>query len=171
MPHLAEEAFHFSYLNKTHSGGLFRSELKLDADPRWTDENVRRVFDVVCQIREDFNEKIGSNNVALYELELACNKKGLDLLRQDAATTNNSNSDWLVEIFGCANVRLVDLDKKQNDESQSENFKSTQCGVIYHLNVSNIDRNTRFACMRCRRYVCHEEKSNVCERCRSVINT
>lgn len=167
MPHLSEEAFHYSYLKKQHPNGLFRSELKLEVEKKWLNEDIKKLFEVVSHIREEVNEKIGSNNPALYELELECEKKDVEMFEN----ANFGDSAWLNEIFGCANVKLS---KKMSSENE---FRSrTPSGVMYQLGLSKIDTTRQFACVRCRRYVCRgeEEKSKseeeICERCRGVIN-
>lgn len=169
MPHLAEEAFHYSYLKKHHSSGLFRSELKLEVDKKWSNEDIKRLYDVVSHIREEVNEKIGSNNPALYELELTCEKKDVEMFEN----ANLGDSGWLDEIFGCASVKLKSNMAEQLNNDDDDEFRRrrrTACGVMYQLAISQIDTTRQFACARCRRYVCRGEEKEMCERCRAAIN-
>lgn len=163
MPHLAEEAFHYSHLSKKHKDGLFRSDLKLLADSKWSNNDIDRLFEVVNQIRQEFNEKVGSDNAALYRAEIKCDRNCLELFNKV-----EKNTDWLVELFGCSDLKIgfeqteFSTIKLVNDDVES--------GFKYSLNVSRIDQTRRFSCVRCRRHV-NEKDDELCKRCNEVMNS
>lgn len=159
MPHLAEEAFYNSHLREKYPNGLFRSNLKVYSDAKWSNTHLEKVFQLVNRIREDFNEKVGSGNVALFEAELKLDSKGAELVN----SVHIDPSWWLTEIFGCSNVEFGGL--LGDDESEC---RISECGIKYRIKVSQINREKKFSCVRCRRYVSCE-KDGLCERCKEVL--
>lgn len=162
MPHLAEEAFHYSHLNKLNPSGLFRSNLNLTCDPIWSNSKVEGLFEIVNQMRDKLNENIGSENPALHFVELECDKDGFELMM------GNTGSDfsWLVEIFGCAKINV-----KLSEEICLLSATDKNCkNIKYNMKVSKIDQTKIFSCNRCRRFA-SEKKDEFCERCKSVMSS
>lgn len=160
MPHLSEEAFHHSFLNKKYPTGLFRSGLRAYTQPEWLNEDIEKSFRIINKVREDFNTQVGSGNVALYKAELTFDQSGMKLIK-----SFDTEIDWLVEIFACSSVHLRQAENNnlQTDQKEAE-------GIKYSVRASLIDQNSVFACARCRRHILGE-KSDFCQRCKDVINS
>lgn len=161
MPHLAEEAFHYSILknlstqNDPHYS-LFRSEFNFQVDKNWSNKSIENLFEIVQVLRDKFYEKIQSDNSALYSVDLECSKELFDLLNQYNEQTGSTN--WLSECFGCGNLNLT-----QRKNSLTEKFDSH-----YSFSLSAEKLENKHACNRCRKYVCDSENS-LCYRCNKVL--
>lgn len=155
MPHLAEEAFHYSILNKNVlESSLFRSDFDFKCDQDWQNEQIEQLFEKIEFLRGRFFEKIQSDNSAMYEIILDCDFssfKKLDEIKKKIGSYN-----WLTECFGCADVN-VNLEKNGNKENSN---------ISINLNVKKVNK---FSCVRCRKFNCNQD-GTLCTRCKQVLN-
>lgn len=143
MPHLAEEAYLNSSLAQKHGQTLFRSDLKLEIVKEWQNTDIDKLFQLVLLVKEKFNEKIQNNNPAVFKAVVGCDKKVLEVLI--------SNINCLEECIGCAKLEL-----QVSNEGMGVDVED----------VSQIVSS----CLRCRRYVCENNKK-ICERCSKVVQS
>lgn len=170
MPHLAEEAFHYSILRKLNPNNisdysLFRSEFSYNSDKKWSNKKIEVLFEIVEKLRVKFYEKIQSDNSAMYEIELVCNHDLYNLLNDINKSTGSAC--WLSECFACANIEL-----KLSDSCQtlSDNLTANidTANYLFSLNAQKL--TDKHACNRCRKLNC-DSINSLCNRCNRVLNS
>lgn len=155
MPHLAEEAFHYSILARNiHKCSLFRSELDFKCEQVWKNYQIGEIFELIEILRNQFFEKIQSDNSALYEVILECDP--LSYTKLDEIKKKTGSYNWLTECFGSADVN-VNLKKNVTNEISD---------LLINLNVEKVNK---LACARCRKYNCDKYR-NICSRCQQALN-
>lgn len=155
MPHLAEEAFHYSILGKdAHNSSLFRSNLDFKCEKVWNNDQIQEIFETIEILRNQFFEKIQSDNSALYEIVLDCDHSSYMRLNEIKKKTGSYN--WLTECFGSADVNVNLKKNVTNDFSD----------LLINLNVEKVNK---LACARCRKYNCDKNR-NICTRCQQALN-
>jgi len=159
MPHLAEEAYSYSILNKNNEISLFRSEFNYDLNKEWSNSNINSLFEIVFKLRNQFFDSIKTDNPALYDIKLECNSKELYDLLNNYNKLHESNS-WIIECFGCANLSVSE---SKSDTSLNQAQISERDS--YSLSLS---KTSKFICQRCRRYNSISENS-LCPRCDKLI--
>ena len=155
MPHLTEEAFHYSILkNSQNELTLFRSKLSYNINSEWENIEIDRLFAILNQIRDDFFVMVPSNS-SKNEILIKC-----DLELYEFIQKFNTES-WLEELFGCAKIQFV------NDCNQSmKKIKINEFEYNYQLETKKSD--DMFSCIRCRRYNSQAE-NQLCSRCTRVL--
>lgn len=164
MPHLAEEAFHYSILNKANNNdsSLFRSDFDFKSNPEWENKEIDELFDFIEVLRNKFYEQVQSDNSAIYEIKLECDKNSFNLLSK--YTNEISTLNWLNECFGSANINILQTDSF--NEKNVTTFKNNSMNCSFVLNDKKIFN--KHACARCRKFNCNEDGS-LCERCQKVL--
>ena len=167
LPHLAEEAFYFSILqkkpNKMNDYSLFRSDFKLETNPVWYNKSIEELFLVVDQFRTCFFDQIQSEKMTIFEVNIKCNQQLYDLLETYSKTSN----DWLLECLGCSKLNIA----KINEETNCQDLKIVKLNEIdygFELRVKKL--TDQFFCSRCRRYTSHRE-NEICFRCVNVLKS
>ncbi|CAF0914431.1 unnamed protein product [Brachionus calyciflorus] len=165
MPHLAEEAFHYSILKKLNpdvNSSLFRSNFEYKCNLEWENKKIEDLFDLVEVMRNKFYEQVQSDNSAIYEIDLECDRNLYDLLEVYNKETGSLN--WLNECFGCANINLKLKDSSYDKNVINHDIKSFN--VSFALNAKKLDN--KHSCARCRKFNC-DQNGQLCERCKKVI--
>ena len=159
MPHVCEEAFHYSILKQaspSNDYSLFRSELNFDRDPKWMNNSIKSLFTIIASMRSVFFEIIQSEKMSVFEVRIECSPELYQLL--------NSMKPSLIDIFGCSNVTYTLMNDSLADSKQVE-----VNGCIYAFKVTANKTKTSFACNRCRRYTSSKD-NQICDRCMQVID-
>lgn len=164
MPHLSEEAFHYSILKrmgKSDDYSLFRSEMSFLPHPKWDNKEINELFLILTKIRGAFFEIVQSEKMSIYTVNIEC-CKGLHKLLE---TNSNMSDSWLIEAFGCSS-----LSYKQFDSSDNSLDKKTIDidGIEYSFRLTASKNEAAFICNRCRRYASGQEDT-ICPRCSEVI--
>ena len=157
MPHLAEEAFHYSILKKHKDSSLFRSDFGFSNQDHvaWKNRDIEQIFELIISLREKFFELLKTENSALYELCLECDEKTFDLLK------NVSN---LSECFGCANLEIKKMPLNTTIESISlKNGQTYSCSLV-------TTKTKNFICQRCRKFNSTIE-GQLCCRCSNILKS
>ncbi|RNA15665.1 isoleucine--tRNA mitochondrial [Brachionus plicatilis] len=155
MPHLAEEAFHYSVLScNDKESSLFRSDFGFKCDQVWQNDQIQELFDLIEFLRSLFHEQIQSDNPAMYEIFLDCDPSSFKRLENIKKKIGSYN--WLTECFGSSDVN-VNLEKNASNEKADSSI---------NLKVKKVNK---FACSRCRRFIC-DQNGEICARCQQVLN-
>ncbi len=166
MPHLAEEAFLGSSILKQNNpdASLFRSELVMTAESSWKNKSIESLFSLVNPLRDRFFEVIQTGNAATFNIQLKCDQGLYDLLGE--YTKQAGSNAWLVECFGCANLK-VELATKDGRRGLSEISLNDGRTFFYQVNVEKCQ--DKLACPRCRRFTSDQE-NHLCLRCSTIVN-
>lgn len=122
---------------------IFQSKLDFSNNEKWNNPHLNELFEFLKQAKDEFNLQAKSDNTALYEVILECNKDALKKL------ADQNWEAWLVDYFGCSSVKLVEKD--------IEKF------------IIKAKKNTsKQPCLRCRKYI-KEEKEYLCDRCKKYV--
>jgi isoleucyl-tRNA synthetase len=152
MPHLAEEAFCYSFLkqdkSKNDDYSLFRSDLNFEANPNWNNSSINNLFKIIDNMRDKFFDLIQSETASQFEINLEISKELNDLIM----TNYKQNTKWLIECFGCSKLNI----KKINDSN----------GLEFLLQANKI--TNKFICQRCRMHS-SSNKNELCERCSNAL--
>lgn len=162
MPHLSEEAFHYSILKKmnaTDDYSLFRSDLNFQPDSKWANKPISNFFTILNQLRGVFFEIVQSDKMSIFQIKIKCSQDLYDLLKP------HTESAWLTECFGCAKLSL-ELTRGVKHMEHNRNFEID--GVEYSFILEAEKSTESFACMRCRRFTSANE-NEICNRCSNVI--
>ncbi len=156
MPHLAEEAFHYSILKKHQDSCLFRSDFSFSSEDHvsWKNKNIEDLFELIFCLRDKFFELLKSENAALYDISLECDEKTFEALK---SVTN------LAECFSCASLEIKrnPLLTNKYEELISLNGQSYSCSLL-------IAKTKNYMCNRCRKFNSTKE-AELCSRCSSVV--
>ena len=158
MPHLAEEAFHYSVLKQNQNdSSLFRSDYSYTVPQEWNNQAINQKFELIFSVRDKFFEQLKTENAALYDITLECDKNAYDLLAQ---------SDRFSDYFGCASVKI----KLVNDATSNTDFVQyvLKDGKMYSCLLTKI-KTENLSCNRCRKYTSIKENV-LCERCSKIMN-
>jgi isoleucyl-tRNA synthetase len=170
MPHLAEEAFHYSILNNSKNGkSLFRSQLTYEnCNKEWSNPDIENLFKVLNVLREKYHELIMSQNSAMFDVNINCNDNLYNLLKSHLKAKSSNDYDWLTECFSCAELRI-----------NLQPTKMDLCNVNLNIDAINysghleITKTNKQICNRCRKYNCQNDTKNkqLCNRCYELANT
>ena len=157
MPHLVEEAFHYSILKKNQDSGFFRSDLGFSNKDHtlWKNKDIEQLFELIFSLREKFFESLLSENPALYDVSLECDEKTFDLLK---------NVVNLIECFGCANLEIKNMPSEKPKDIEIISLKN---GQTYSCSLVNT-KTKNFVCARCRKFNSLID-GQLCNRCSNII--
>jgi isoleucyl-tRNA synthetase len=170
MPHLAEEAFHYSILNNSKYGkSLFRSQLTYESiKNEWSNQEIENLFQVINVLREKYHELVMSQNSAMFHVNINCNESLYNLLKAHLKTNSSNGYDWLTECFSCAELS-INLQQTSRD----------LCNINLNIDTTNysghleITKSNKLICNRCRKYNCQTETKGhqLCNRCYELTKT
>jgi isoleucyl-tRNA synthetase len=177
MPHLAEEAFHYSILsknrNKNEMSCLFKSEFNLQKnDFNFKNKNIEELFEIIEQMRKNYFETVINNqleNPAKFEIVIKCDNKLYDILKTIDNTIKDSYSLWLTEFFGgCSSVTL---DNCSTADLNNENKKviNLNDSAQYEFELITNKVTDKYPCERCRRFD-SSKINDLCSRCNQILN-
>ncbi len=163
MPHLSEEAFSYSILNRISNRpddySLFRSNLNFSSDSKWDNSEINKISTILTKLRGVFYEEIQSEKIGLFEVNIECCTNLYNLLK----TADSS----LEEIFGCSTIEYNKCD--MNSFSREENMKTIEIGEqIYFFRLEAKKNLGLSSCLRCRRFV-SSQQNQLCSRCYDII--
>jgi len=165
MPHLCEEAFHHSVLNRISNRpedySLFRSNLNFSTDSKWDNKEINEISQVLTKLRGAFFETIQSEKIGLFQVNIKCCNNLFKLLKIADSS--------LEEIFGCSTLTYSECDILNLVNEQ--NMKKFEIGKnTYFFRLDTQKKVGVFSCPRCRRFTStHDEK--LCSRCDNIINS
>jgi isoleucyl-tRNA synthetase len=129
MPHLAEEAWHYSALNHGNTT-LFRSNLDLAL--KWKNLTIEKQFEEsMLKLRDEFNLNIKSTNSQIYHVEIEWSSE---------AGSSFSKED-IVECLQCASLEV----------------KNVPTAII--PGITSVRVTNKFVCPRCRRQLSEKDSA------------